>query len=94
MVLTECQGLFEKMISEEKLEVGKGTSHVCMWSKIGPRKGNLMCKGMEVGVCLVSSWNSQDTSVAKQLEQEEAEYQVGQEVPDAATGAGGQLLDL
>ena len=58
MVLTECQGLFEKMISEEKLEVGKGTSHVCMWSKIGPRKGNLMCKGMEVGVCLVSSWNS------------------------------------
>lgn len=58
MVLTECQGLFEKMISEEKLKVGKGTSHVCMWNKIGPRKGSLMCKGTEVGVCPVSSWNS------------------------------------
>lgn len=58
MVLTECQGLFEKMISEEKLKVGKGTSHVCMRNKIGPRKGSLTCKGTEVGVCPVSSWNS------------------------------------
>lgn len=60
------------MLSEEEFKAGKGTNHVCMWNKIGPRRGN-KCKGMEVEVCLMSSWNSKEASVAKQLGQEEAE---------------------
>lgn len=67
--MIECQGPFEKMISEKKnLEVSKGTSHVCTWHKIIPRKGNLLCRHMEVGVCSVSSWNGKDTSMVKELD--------------------------
>ena len=67
--MIDCQGPFEKMIPEEKKrEVSEGTSQVCAWHKIIPRKGNLLCRHTEVGVCSVSSWNSKNTSMVRQLD--------------------------
>lgn len=53
-----------------------------------------MCKGTAVGACLKSVWSGKGTTVAKQLEQEEAECQMGQEVPDGAMEMGDRFLGL
>lgn len=51
-------------------EAGKATSHVFMWKEVSLRKGNAMCKAMETGISLNSSWNGED-NFADELEQEE-----------------------
>ena len=43
----------------------KGGKHTDIWGKSIPGGGNSMCKGPEVGACLVHAKNSEEVSVAE-----------------------------
>lgn len=38
-ILTDTEGLTEKVISEQRPEGGEGTRHAAMWGKRVPRRG-------------------------------------------------------
>ena len=50
--------LIEWVTFAQRLERGEGVSHVDIWRKSVPGRGNNESKGPKVGICLVSSRNS------------------------------------
>lgn len=57
-------GLIEKVAVKQRLEEGGGVSHMGIWGKSVPGRGNRQHKGSEAVMCLACSRNSKKTSVA------------------------------
>lgn len=57
------QGALSKEVTcGQRPEWSERMSHVGMWGRTGTGNGNSQCKGPEVGMCLVCSWNIKEAA--------------------------------